>query len=153
MPQPLERFLIRKTRLAQKKLNYSPIIEFVCEVVVQSEAEAKITRACIEALPKRWSDRAKFRANSAAFLALDVLLRRPILTTTILMEELKTSRQVVTVAVNQLVERQIIRRRGNVGRTQIYSAEELIALLSRKFGADAELALEAGRQAIARQET
>jgi len=133
---------------AQKKLNYSPIIDFICEAVVQSEAEAKVTRAAIESLPNRWKERARFRERSASLLALDVLLKKPILTTTNLMEELKTSRQVATLAINQLVERKIVRKRGNLGRTQIFAAEELIALLSRKFGSDAKDALETGYQSI-----
>lgn len=133
---------------AQKKLNYGPIIEFLCEAVIQSEAEAKATRAKIESLPARWRERAKFRGNSGADLALEAILRKPILTTTTLMDELKASRQTATLAVNQLVERKVIRKRGSVGRTQIYAAEELIALLSRRFGMDAEEALKAGYQAI-----
>lgn len=137
---------------AQKKLNYAPIIEFICEAVVQSEAEAKVTRAAIEALPNRWKERAKFRGNSTSFLALDVLLKKPILTTTTLMEELKTSRQVATLAINQLVERNIVRKRGNLGRTQIFAAEELIALLSRRFGTDAEVAIKVGYEAVQKGE-
>jgi Fic family protein len=142
----------RALQEAQKKLNYSPIIEFVCEAVVQSEKEAKITRAAIEGLPTRWKERAKFRAGSASSLALDVLLRKPIMTSATLMEELKLSKQVVSTAIGQLVDRHIIRSRGRVGRTHVYAAEELIALLSRKFGDDAEAALESGYQAIVGKE-
>ena len=137
---------------AQKKLNYAPIIEFVCDAVVQSENEAKVTRAAIEGLPKRWKDRAKFRAGSASSLALDVLLKKPIVTSTTLMDELKLSKQVVSTAINQLVERHIIRARGKVGRTHVYAAEELITLLSRQFGSDAKEALEIGYQAILKKE-
>jgi DNA-binding transcriptional regulator GbsR (MarR family) len=64
------------------------------------------------------------------------------------MEELKLSKQVVSIAINQLVERHIIRPRGKVGRTHVYAAEELIALLSRRFGSDAGEALESGYQAL-----
>ncbi len=138
----------RALQEAQKKLSYAPIIEFICEAIVQSDAEAKITRAAIEALPKRWKDRARFRANSASQRALDVLLRKPLITTTLLLEELKVSRQAATLAVNQLVERRVVRKRGQAGRTHIYAAEELIAVLSRRFGSDVAQALEAGRQAL-----
>jgi Fic family protein len=133
---------------AQKKLNYSSIIEFICEAVVQSEAEAKVTRTAIESLPDRWKERAKFRGGSASALALDVLLRKPIITAAILMEDLSLSKQVASTAINQLVERRIIRARGKVGRTYVYAAEELIALLSRRFGTDAKDAMETGYQAI-----
>ena len=142
----------RALQEAQKRLNYSPIIEFVCEAVIQSEVESKITRAIIEGLPNKWRDRAKFRSGSASFLALDVLQKRPIITSTILMDELKLSKQVASTAISQLVERHIIRPRGKVGRTYVYAAEELIAILSRSFGASAEEALEAGYQTILKQE-
>lgn len=138
----------RALQKAQKKLGYAPIVEFLCEAVVESEAESKITRAALESLPERWKNRARFRAGSSAHLALEVLLRKPILTTTLLMEELKVSRQAATLAVNQLVQRRIVRRRGKAGRNQVYAAEEHISLLSRRFGSDAEVALEAGRRAV-----
>jgi Fic family protein len=142
----------RALQEAQKKLDYSPIIEFICEAVVQSEVESKITRAVIEGLPSKWRDRAKFRSGSASLLALDVLQKRPIITSTILMDELKLSKQALNTAINQLVERHIIRPRGKIGRTHVYAAEELIALLSRRFGTSAEEALDAGYQAILKQE-
>ncbi len=138
----------RALEQAQKKLDYCLIIEFVCEAIAQSEAEAKITRAAIQSMPTRWKERAKFRENSASFLALDLLQQKPIVTVTTLMEELKISRQVASLAMNQLEERKIIGKRNKVGRTQVYAAEELIALLSRKFGTDANEAIEVGYQAI-----
>lgn len=133
---------------AQKKLNYAPIIEFICQAIVESEAESKTTRAAIESLPSRWKERGKFRDKSASFLALNVLQKKPILTTSTLIEELKLSRQVATLAINQLVERKIIRKRGKVGRNQIFAAEELISLLSRRFGSNAHQALKTGYNAI-----
>lgn len=138
----------RALQKAQKKLSYAPIIEFLCEAIVASEAESKITRAALEGLPKRWMDRVRFRGGSSAYLALDVLLRKPIITTSLLMGEVKVSRQAATLAVNQLVQRRIVRRRGKAGRNQVYAAEELISLLSRRFGSDAESALAAGRRAM-----
>ncbi|MDE2511205.1 MAG: hypothetical protein KGL74_08790, partial [Elusimicrobia bacterium] len=47
--------------------------------------------------------------------------------------------------LEQLVERGVVRNRGRAGRTQLFAAEELIALLSRPFGSDAMAALEKGR--------
>lgn len=133
---------------AQKRLDYGPIVEFICAAIAASESEAKATRAALEGLPQRWRARARFRANSASARALAVLLHKPILTTAVLIDELKLSKQAVAVAVKQLVERRIVRRRGKAGRTEVYAAEELLSLLSRRFGSDPEAAMEAGRQAI-----
>lgn len=133
---------------AQKKLDYSPIIEFVCEAVIQSESESKLTRAAIESLPAKWKERASFRAGSASLLALEVLQKRPIITSAVLMESLKVSKQVASKAIDQLLERKIVRERGKIGRSNVYAAEELIALLSRPFGSDVKQALASGYKAI-----
>jgi len=133
---------------AQKKLDYYAIVEFLCQAVQESDREAKITRAAIETLPSQWKARAKFRAVSAAEKALTVIQRTPIFTAAILTEELKTSKQAISTALKQLTERGVIRNRGRVGRTMCYAAEELISLLGRNFGDDADAALESGRRAM-----
>jgi len=55
----------------------------------------------------------------------------------------------VRVALDQLTVRGIVRNRGRSGRTQVFAAEELISLLSRPFGSDPALAMEAGRRVMA----
>lgn len=139
----------RALEAAQKKLSYGEIVEFVCEAVIRGDAEASVTRAAIEGLPALWKSRARFRGGSASLRALEVLQRQPIVTIALLVEELKLAKQAVRVALEQLVERGIVRNRGRSGRTLVFAAEELISLLSRPFGSDPELAMEEGRRVMA----
>ena len=62
------------------------------------------------------------------------------------MEKLHISKPASTHAINQLVEKKIIRHRKYENRKPIYAAEELIHILSRPFGSDIELALLKARE-------
>ena len=135
----------RALQAAQKQLKFGPIVEFIAEAIELSAKEASITKAAALGLVGRWRERAKFRAKSASERALDVLLKQPIMTAALLVRELKISKQAASVAIQQLVERGVIAEREKAGKTHVYAAEELIALLSREFGADAELAMQSGR--------
>ena len=69
----------------------------------------------------------------------------PIVTIAVLVDELRVTKQAARVALEQLVERGVVRNRGRAGRAQLFAAEELISLLSRAFGSDAEAALKKGQ--------
>ncbi len=133
---------IRALESAQKKLKYRLMIEFVCEAIIESYLEAKKTKKTIENLPADWRLRGDFRAKSAAERALDLLPKMPIITSEILARELKISGPAAHRALKQLVEKKIIKKRYKENRSVIYAAEELIQILSRKFGTDIDLALE-----------
>jgi len=133
---------------AQKQLDYLPLIEFICHAIIESQLELKKSQQAIGDLPVVWQRRGGFRKNSAAERALDVLLYRPIITSAVLQEELGISGPASTNALNQLVEKKVIRHRQFENRRPLYAAEELIQLLSRPFGSDVELALEKGRRSL-----
>ena len=135
----------RALQSAQKRLSYGELIEFVCEAIRRSDAEALASRAAIEGLPARWRSRARFRGFSTALRALELLQRMPIVTIAVLVNELGVTKEAARVALEQLVKRGVVRNRGRAGRTQLFAAEELISLLSRPFGSDAEAALAQGR--------
>lgn len=139
----------RALQSAQKRLSYGELVEFVCEAIRSSDAESSASRAAIEGLPARWRARARFRGASTALRALELLQRMPIVTIAVLVDELHVTKEASRVALKQLVERGVVRNRGRAGRTQLFAAEELISLLSRPFGSDAEAALEKGRGLLA----
>jgi Fic family protein len=136
---------IRGLEQAQKKLNYAPLIEFICNAIIESSLELKRTQEVIVSLVEVWKQRGKFRKKSAAERALPLLLHYPILTSAILQKELEISGPASTNAINLLVERKIIRHRQFENRRPIYAAEELIQILARPFGSDIDLSLEKGR--------
>lgn len=133
---------------AQKKLNYIPLIEFICKAILESDLEVRKSKIIIESLPRIWQERGKFRENSSAKRALEVLLYRPIISASILQKELDISKPASTNAIKQLVEKKIIRHREFENRKPIYAAEELIQILSRPFGSDIELALEVAQNLL-----
>ncbi|MDD5657652.1 MAG: Fic family protein, partial [Elusimicrobia bacterium] len=141
----------RALQSAQKRLAYGELVEFICEAIRRSDSEAAASRAAIEGLPSRWRARARFREGSAALRALELLQRMPIVTIAVLVEELGVTKEAARVALEQLVERGVVRNRGRVGRTQLFAAEELISLISRPFGSEAQTALEKGRALLRRR--
>lgn len=127
---------------AQKKLNYIPIIEFICHAIIDSSLENQKTKAAILKLETTWQERGKFRANSGAKRSLRLLLEKPIISTAILEKELGLSKTASVDTINALAKKKIVRLRKTEKRTRIYAAEELIQILSRPFGDEIELAIE-----------
>ncbi len=127
---------------AQKKLNYIPLIKFICNAIIESDLEAKKTKETIRTLESRWQERGKFRDKSAPRRALKLLLTNPIISSSFLESELGISKTASVDAVNSLRKKKIIKFRRLENRKRIYAAEELIAILSRPFGSDIDIALE-----------
>ena len=130
---------------AQKKLNYGPIVEFFAEALLASYREGTRTRACIEKLPETWSSRGDFRKESTALRALPWLRDHPIFAAKQLQEKLSVSAPAAHNAVSHLQRCGIVRERTGFERNRVFAAEEVISLLSRRFGSDPEEALEGGR--------
>lgn len=127
---------------AQKKINYIPIIEFICNAIIESDLENQRTKEAIKNLEDIWQERGRFRAKSGPRKTLKLLLTRPIITTAVLAEELGLSKTACVDTVNALIDKNIIKMRKTEKRTRIYAAEELIQILSRPFGADIDIAIE-----------
>jgi len=138
---------------AQKKLNYIPMIEFICDAIIESNLEAKITKKIISILENRWQERGKFNKNSTARRTLKLLLTNPIISSSIIEKELQVSKTASVDAINSLVNKKIIRFRKLEKRQRIYAAEELIQILSRPFGSDIDLALEKAELLLNESET
>jgi Fic family protein len=127
---------------AQKKLNYIPIIEFICNAIIESDMENQKTKDAILKLEETWQERGKFRSKSGVRRALRLLLTKPIITTSIIETELNISKAASVNTINSLLAAKIIRLRKTEKRMRVYAAEELIQILSRPFGEDIELAIE-----------
>lgn len=130
---------------AQKKLHYAPIVEFFSEALIASSREADRTRQAIEALPRTWKERSKPRKNSTSEKALDWLIAHPIFTAKQLQEKISVSAQAAHSAVDLLQKKGIARERTGYGRNRVFAAEEVIALLARRFGSDPGEALEGAK--------
>lgn len=128
--------------LAQKKLNYHEIVEFICEAIISSEYEMKITKNKLLSLPALWRERGEFRQKSSADHALPIILKSPIFNLASLQNELQCSHQAAAHAIHQLEEKNIIKERTGNKRNRLFAAEEVIYLLARSHGSDADLALD-----------
>lgn len=130
---------------AQKKLDYGPLIEFMCEAISESHEEAEKTKQALLELPSAWSQRAKFRKNSTAERSLRLLIKSPIVTAAELKNELDVSFQAANAALKSLVDGKIVQERTGNARNRIFAAEEVLALVGRAFGEDTMSALKRSR--------
>lgn len=126
---------------AQKKLNYNPLIEFMCRAIIDSHAETLRTQTAILRLEKLWLDRGPFRQKSTAQRTLRLLLVAPILTSQMIEDRLGVKKTAADDAIRSLVEKKILRHRSTEKRQRVFAAEELIAILSRPYGVDPEIVL------------
>lgn len=133
---------------AQKQLAYRRVIEFVCTAIVASNDEEAVTRRVLEELPATWRKRGAFRRGSAAYRALDLLVRTPVITVKRLAGELNVSGQAANEAVRRLEDAAVIRERTGRERGRLFGAVEVINVLGRSFGTDPEIALEGGRREL-----
>ncbi len=133
---------------AQKRLDYAPLIEFICEAMVASFEESKRTKAELIQLPDIWKKRGSFRKDSTAARALTLLVKSPIITATELAAAMNTSFTAASNALKSLADQKILRERTGFERNRVFAAEEVLALLGRTFGEDPELALDAARRAL-----
>lgn len=127
---------------AQKRLDYIPLIQFICNAIIESSLENTKTKEAIDKLEDTWQERGKFRAKSGPRKALRLLLTKPIISTSILEKELSLSKTASVDTVNALLKKKIIRLRKTENRTRIYAAEELIQVLSRPFGHEVDTAVQ-----------
>lgn len=127
---------------AQKKLNYIPLIEFICKAIIESERETRKTKEALNLLEVRWNNDTRFREKSAPKRALKVLLKYPIITSSLLETELQIKRTAADDAIKALIKNKIIRYRSVENRHRVYAAEEVIQILSRPFGEEIEISLE-----------
>jgi Fic family protein len=115
---------------SQKKLDYSKIIEFISHAIINSAGEMQTTKKDLLSLPKQWEERGKFRKNSAAFNALQVLLKMPIFSVEDLRSTLDCSHQAAALAVLQLAEANVVKERTGNKRNRLFAAEEVIIRLT-----------------------
>jgi Fic family protein len=135
---------------AQKKLNYLPIIEFICEAIIASYKDSEQTKVCIRGLPTQWVKRGDFREKSSAQRALSFIIKHPIFTVKQLQKELGVSTPAANRAAELLSKAKIVRERTGFGRNRVFAAEEVIELLSRNFGEAPTGALEKAKSLLKR---
>lgn len=138
-------------QLAQKKLDYSKIVDFISSAIISSSYDMKVTKEKILGLPSLWQERGRFRKKSAAEKALPLMLKMPIFTTNSLREAIGCSVPAAAQAVDDMIKKNIIRERTGFKRNRIFAAEEVLVLLAREHGSDADLAMEKAMRILKNQ--
>jgi predicted HTH transcriptional regulator len=118
------------------------LIEFICKAIIESEHETRKTKEALNFLEERWNKDTSFREKSAPKRALKVLLKYPIITSSLLETELQIKSTASDDAIKALIKNKIIRFRRVENRQRVYAAEEVIQILSRPFGEEIEISLE-----------
>ena len=98
-----------------------------------------ITRDALTQLRRAWQERGKFRNNSAALNALDVVPHYPVLTINWLKQVLGVSFPAARTAINQLTSLGILEERTGHLRNRIFASREALAIINRPFGAEPNL--------------
>jgi hypothetical protein len=99
--------------------------------------ELLTTRDALRRLGAIWRNRRRFRKDSGAERALDVLPHYPVLTIRRLSRLLGISTPAATTAVEQLIEAGILFERTGYARNRVFTATDALIIINRPFGQEA----------------
>jgi Fic family protein len=121
-------------KAAQQRLDWHEAIGFMAGAISGTVNELVVTREALSKLAERWQARRKFRAESGAQKALQILPHYPVLTIKRLAAILNISVPGATQAVEQLMEADILKERTGYRRNRVFSAPEALSIINRPFG-------------------
>jgi len=123
-------------KVAQQQLDWAGLVGFLADAVTATVDELEATRTALATLKDLWLQRRRFRRNSAAVRALDVLPHYPVITVGRLATLLDVSFPAAAQAVDHLQAAGILVERTGHTRNRIFAAEEAVSILNRPFGAE-----------------
>ena len=123
-------------KAAQQRLDWPAMADFLARAVLGSVDELMATRKALTDLQALWSDRRKFRANSAAARALELLPHYPVLTVSRLATLLGISFRAASLGIDQLLQAGILVERTGYRRNRMFTAPEALSIMNRPFGAE-----------------
>ena len=121
-------------KAAQRQLDWNAVVGFVGKAVTGTVDELMTTRDALTQLRRAWQRRGKFRGNSAASNALDVVPHYPVLTINRLKQVLGVSFPAARTAINYLTSLGILEERTGYQRNRIFVSSEALAIINRPFG-------------------
>jgi Fic family protein len=126
-------------KAAQRRLEWQELIGFLSDAIVATVNELPTTRDALRRLGAIWRGRRKFRKDSSAERALDVLPHYPVLTIRRLSKLLDISVPAATTAVEQLIEAGILVERTGYARNRVFVTTDALTIVDRAFGEEAVL--------------
>jgi Fic family protein len=121
-------------KAAQQRLDWAEAIGFMARAVTGTANEVLATRTALQTLSRLWCARRKFRADSAALRAIDLLPHYPVLTVARLATMLKVTAAAARRAVDQLVEAGILVAPPEQRYNRLFTAREALSVINRPFG-------------------
>jgi Fic family protein len=122
-------------RAAQQRLEWPAMVGFLADAVVGSADELMATRKALAELQALWRNRRRFRVNSAATRALELLPHYPVLTINRLASLLAISFRAASTGIDQLIQADVLIERTGYKRNRLFAAHEALSIINRPFGA------------------
>jgi Fic family protein len=126
-------------KATQQRLEWQELVGFVSDAIVGTVNELLTTRDALRRLGAIWRNRRRFRKDSGAERALDVLPHYPVLTIRRLSKLLDISTPAATTAIEQLIEAGIVVERTGYARNRVFTATEALIIINRPFGQETVL--------------
>lgn len=123
-------------KAAQQQLNWSEAVGFMAQAITGTVDELLKTRTALVTLGQNWRKRRRFRENSAALRALEILLSYPVVTAKSLAQKLTVSAPAAITALSQLAEASVVQERTGYSRNRIFVAAEVLSILNRPYGSE-----------------
>ncbi|MGH6817056.1 MAG: hypothetical protein ACREC6_15270 [Hyphomicrobiaceae bacterium] len=115
-------------------MDYTPPVDFLSEAVIATVREAEVSIDALKQLLPLWQKRRRFRAESAAHRALDLLIGYPVVTAKRLAQELRITFAAANKGIRQLADAGVLTERTGRSRNRIFVARDVLLIYNRTFG-------------------
>lgn len=109
-------------------------MRFFCDAVIATVEELEQTLGAVDRIAAEWKARLDARADSHVYPAIDLLRDMPIVSASILAEQLGISKQSANTVLGVLAEKNIVRERTGYKRNRIFAADRILSIFNRPFG-------------------
>jgi Fic family protein len=125
----------------QKQLDPLPLLDYIGDALNGSHLETQRTKEAILRLPLEWKKRLTARRHSTAERLLERLIQMPVFSAQEVMSQLKVTLPAALNALKQLQHDGIISEKSGRQRKQKFVADEVLAIVGRKYGTTPDEAL------------
>lgn len=106
-----------------------PIVETLAEAAIASVANGQLLVADLRTLRQRWTDSITARSDSAVWKIVDLLLRQPVISTSVVMETVGINHTNASRAIDRLLTAGILSEVSGRRRSQLWQSTEVIQAL------------------------
>ncbi|MGO9459933.1 MAG: Fic family protein [Rhodomicrobium sp.] len=126
-------------KAAQQRLDYAPLVNLLSDAIIASVREAEQSVEALRQLKTVWLKRRKFRKNSAAERAVELLTGFPVMTARRLSRELNITYAAANTGISQLAGTGILKEHTSHRRNRLFVARDVLRIFNRPFGDEPEI--------------